>query len=408
MAIRKIKGGGEIYEVSNYVPNPDGWKSTKPYQHLGESIAKQGKGKSRFLKGTPRKESEFEKPYQAPGYTEMQQDDQGGGEEPVPIFQQVLVSCERGDGCGDELWCLAKLKGDLASIEAEVLEGELIDFQWSSRGEDSDLYDVVFFVNPDVTSHSIRVVATDTEGNEGSATIGITCTILEGPTDGLVAYWPLNESSGSTAYDEMSYKDVSLNNMEDADWQDDGDFGRCLNFDGSPEYGSCNGSFSGVFQGNHSFSFWYDEDTNSHAFWGTFDSSGPSPEHGCILLLTSLKPHYRAAEGSNDYSKRTTNNPTSRPGTNWHHVVFTMDVSTNTLHIYVDGSDEALTTVTVSPGYTASNNSPSGNAYLGCYNLNNGTPTYHYNGRMAEFRVYNRVLTSTEVTTLFNLNDPLA
>ena len=78
----------------------------------------------------------------------------------------------------------------------------------------------------------------------------------------------------------------------------------------------------------------------------------------------------------------------------WHHYVITYDysLSSNNAIIYKDGS--SVTTATKS-GNSASNSNAVGGIYMGTH-----SNTYYLNGTLDDFAVWNRVLTSSEVSAL--------
>lgn len=82
----------------------------------------------------------------------------------------------------------------------------------------------------------------------------------------------------------------------------------------------------------------------------------------------------------------------------WNHIVFTRDISSDTLAdpiIYINGVSKIITETLTPTGITVAdgNNLFLGNAY---------NQTFPYYGRMFDFRVYNSILTPAEVTTLYN------
>ena len=88
----------------------------------------------------------------------------------------------------------------------------------------------------------------------------------------------------------------------------------------------------------------------------------------------------------------------------WHHIVITYDVSTNNLAaplIYVDGASVSVTEMNA-PADAPKEDQTGGNWMIG----NTNTPSQPYDqsffGKLKDLRVYNRILTAAEVTTLYN------
>lgn len=78
----------------------------------------------------------------------------------------------------------------------------------------------------------------------------------------------------------------------------------------------------------------------------------------------------------------------------WHHIVFTLNEAAQPAIIYVDGKPQTLTTNTTSAGARAGE---SAHLYVG----NTQSGLRGFNGYMAYFRQYNRILTPNEVRSLY-------
>lgn len=83
---------------------------------------------------------------------------------------------------------------------------------------------------------------------------------------------------------------------------------------------------------------------------------------------------------------------------NWHHVVFGIgDVSSNTVKCWIDGSPDTTISVDQSPG----DFDPSYNFYLGANN-EDGSPNSHSPADEDDFRVYDKLLSDTEVSNWYS------
>ena len=80
-------------------------------------------------------------------------------------------------------------------------------------------------------------------------------------------------------------------------------------------------------------------------------------------------------------------------GTGWHHVMYSYSDSTNTHSLYIDGVQVATATVASSVYWTGATDT-----YIGRHPSNGWYP----NAMIDDVRIYNRVLTATEVSTLAN------
>ena len=91
----------------------------------------------------------------------------------------------------------------------------------------------------------------------------------------------------------------------------------------------------------------------------------------------------------------------------WHFFCYTVQcspVSLATQTLYVDNPSVNVTSQTIT-SYVALNQTTAGNNYIG-YGIGsaNGTVYQYFNGKLDDFRVYNRVLSSPEVNVLYNYN----
>lgn len=90
----------------------------------------------------------------------------------------------------------------------------------------------------------------------------------------------------------------------------------------------------------------------------------------------------------------------------WYHVAFTFDKITNQHLVYVNG----VQTLTFTPGGTYSNSvdytSLSIGAQVNDFNGGPVSPNRFFDGAIDDIRIYNRVLTSTEVDSLFDAEAP--
>lgn len=80
----------------------------------------------------------------------------------------------------------------------------------------------------------------------------------------------------------------------------------------------------------------------------------------------------------------------------WYHVVLTRKESTRS-KLYINGSLNASNTSTVNPNYTTTNYNS-----LGASQYNATNKEYYCNGKMDEVNIWNKELTSTEITDLYN------
>ena len=84
----------------------------------------------------------------------------------------------------------------------------------------------------------------------------------------------------------------------------------------------------------------------------------------------------------------------------WHHIVLTVDIASNII-LYLDGNIESQLSI-IPPGTINSVQHQNSNTYFG----SNGVVGNFFFGYMDELRIYNSVLSSTEVGQLYNYGNP--
>ena len=216
------------------------------------------------------------------------------------------------------------------------------------------------------------------------------------PTTGLLAYWPFSTASRSGS----TYNDVSGNgqhltvNGTITDDTTETKFSGCINF--------------GTADGNHYLR------SSSNSFVNIGSSSGYSGVSISVWVKTgnSTQNQWIISEGTVNsrwnYFNEAANAPKWRStntgdiiqsgnilDNNWHHLVVTYNSSNNLVKHYRDGSF-------INQGTTTAPSFNGEYLLVGQHSsLLGNTSSYRWRGKMAHMRLYNRVLTSTEVSTLY-------
>ena len=215
------------------------------------------------------------------------------------------------------------------------------------------------------------------------------------PTNGLLAYWPFSTASRSGS----TYNDVSGNgqhftvNGTITDDTTETKFNGCIDF--------------GTADGNHYLR------SSSNSFVNIGSSSGYSGVSISVWVKTSgVQNQWIISEGTVNtrwnYFNEAANAPKWRSTNtgdviqsgsiltgNWHHLVVTYNSSNNLIQHYRDGSF-------INSGTTSAPSFNGEYLLVGQHSVLQGnTATYRWRGKMAHMRIYNRVLTSTEVSTLY-------
>ena len=217
------------------------------------------------------------------------------------------------------------------------------------------------------------------------------------PTNGLIAYWPFSSSSRSgTTYNDDSGNNHHLTvNGTITDDTTETKFNGCIDF--------------GTADGNHYLK------SSSNSFADLDATSGYSGVSISVWVKTSgTQNQWIISEGTVNtrwnYFNEAANAPKWRSVNggdviqtgsiltgNWHHLVVTWNSSNNLVQHYRDGAFTNSGTTNVTPVYNGDyllvgqHSSLTGNA-----------SSYRWRGKMAHMRIYNRVLSSSEVSLLYN------
>lgn len=208
-------------------------------------------------------------------------------------------------------------------------------------------------------------------------------------SDSPVGYWPLNDPSGSTAYDATGTRNGTYVGSPTYS-SNTGPGGRaCYVFNGSNQRVSIGSPVVTVTE-PLTFEVWLKYTNASMMTPVSLRSISLNGE--VILVITGLSSsngkvnQFRATgTGSGEYATA------ANDGT-WHHIVVTVNAANNDLILYVDGVARATDSTPGSPTATTSNIT----LMLGA-NSSDGTPVQHFAGSMADAAMYGSVLSPTRV-----------
>jgi len=204
-------------------------------------------------------------------------------------------------------------------------------------------------------------------------------------TDDLVSYYSFNESSGTTAYDETG--DYNLTAINSMNANSTGKINTTFNST------LTDSAFSGMvnFIGVQSYSFWIYLTTAEVDVIYDWDASKRN-----IIVRTNLTDYVEVLIGNASNSQDTTLTSTAPiPLNEWTHVVIIRNGTYRA--IYINGDFDAEQT----GNYTG------GNTGYTDYLMNDITLISGNKGKIDEFGVWSRVLTSDEITTLYNSGNGL-
>jgi hypothetical protein len=204
---------------------------------------------------------------------------------------------------------------------------------------------------------------------------------------GLVGYWKLDESSGTTAADSSGsgYNGTLVNMTPASDWVT-GRIGGGLDFDGSNDFVDC-GNYLGLrITSNITVAAWVKTRDCGNDEYNPYVTKG---DHSYGLQHRhSNELEFFIYDGGTWYPAKYSVN--SSFNNVWHHLAGTYNGSQ--VKLYVDG---VLRSTVNHSGSIATN----------AYNVNLGrnaeNNTQFYNGVLDSVRIYNRALSAAEITTLY-------
>jgi len=265
--------------------------------------------------------------------------------------------------------------------------------------DDADLATPITDGN-DIRLIKIQTIMTNTtpmgQNQTWKTSVQLRCNVRQDPA--LVGWWRFNEASGLTALDSSGKKnDGTLKNMTGNE-RTAGVLNKALAFDGTNDHvelpiGSLIRSLDSI-----TVATWANFSNTGGAWQRLFDF-GMSTNVNMFLtprVGSSGNMRFGITLKGYDYEYRL-NAPATLP-TGWHHVAVTIDGTTKTMKLYQDGAVLDTQTTAVLPsdlGKTTNN-------YLG---RSQYSADAYYTGKLDDFRIYNYVLTSTQIGDLFAVGD---
>jgi len=251
------------------------------------------------------------------------------------------------------------------------------------------------FINSAVASGTPPVVGDVTDADAAMVKLDDT----QDCPDHMIAYWKLDETSGTT-YDDFY----------------DGHDGQCAGSCPIPVTGHVNGgqAFNGsntgidvpAVPGDDSFN-WDVDDSFSIEFWMKADSAG-SCSHGNEVIVgrddgSDSQLHWWVGIGcwaggraafvlrDNEGDIGVVVGTTDLTDGSWYHIVAVRDASTNRIRIYVNGTEEAAESVSYSAGF----GSPTAALNIGWLDLE--SLGFRFDGVVDEIALYDRALPTDEI-----------
>lgn len=220
----------------------------------------------------------------------------------------------------------------------------------------------------------------------------------------LISVWELDETSGTTAYDEFGSNDGTNTS---ATVNQTGKINQCYLFNGSSSNVSMGNVSALNFERTDSFSYsaWYKGTATDGAIFSKMDTS--TGYRGFDLFVTSTgyaKVHIISTWSSNAVA--IIGNTYTINDNSWHHIVGTYDGSSSAsgIKIYVDGNLESSPTIDVDALSSTIQNSVS--VRIG--SRSNGSSAYNYTtGYIDQVAVWNSSLSEEQILELYNSGNGL-
>ncbi len=222
--------------------------------------------------------------------------------------------------------------------------------------------------------------------------------------NGLAGYWKFDEGTGTSAADAST--NANTGTLQGSPiWQSSGKIGTAVTFDGSnDEITTTTNIGDGSSFKMFTLSTWFKTSTASGRKIIGLESNqtgtGSIYYDRDIYIGTDGKVYFRVYDGVSKYAT----SPSTFNDGNWHHAVGVSNGDNKTIQLYVDGVLQQTTAIgTVYSSY------PSSYWRIGGYKVtgltNNGGDGF-FTGDIDEVRVYNRTLSTDEISQLYRLTTP--
>jgi hypothetical protein len=239
------------------------------------------------------------------------------------------------------------------------------------------LIDDVRFYNRQLSAADIMTLYTSTGGESGDI------------NSNLVGYWKLDENSGTLANDSsINGNTAALTNGPT--WAA-GKVNNAVTFDGvNDSVAPATGIYFGL--GSFTYAAWINttQTVTQRRIMGSFSAAAYVDLGKDLSTGSGLSSEINDGGGYTSYNLTSVNVSDGL----WHHVALVVDRSANTVSLYVDGVAKLTTSHTY-----ANNFGTAGDPLMLHIGNQDGLP---YQGTIDEVRVYNRVLSPSDVLTLYN------
>lgn len=214
-----------------------------------------------------------------------------------------------------------------------------------------------------------------------------------------IAYWKLNETSGTTAEDSTGENEGTLINFSTPTWTT-GMINGALEFDGENDgvavgTGLDKEDFGGA-DGQITIMAWVKPDTLSKYNAITSYIGGVYYFSAGTTTVSKLRCMVYNATQSQNYWPTSTSTITANE---WSHVVFVFDAGNNTYQFFINGEPDDPVTAPVD---LVLYNYSTGTKYIGYATFTSNGITSYFDGTIDDVRIYDRVLTAEEIAAIYS------
>ena len=170
-----------------------------------------------------------------------------------------------------------------------------------------------------------------------------------------------------------------------------------VNFDGTDDYLATTYQYGSATQ--FTYSFWIKTTDTGNSHWIGNSLSGANDTR-CHFGTKNGAYYILLGNSSNQYQVSNAGSASAVTDGNWHHMVFQWDgTNTNGVNLYVDGNTTPVFT------YTSNRASNASTAPLN-FGIGWGGGYYAYDGLMDEAALFESILSTSDITTLYNSGVP--
>jgi len=227
------------------------------------------------------------------------------------------------------------------------------------------------------------------------ATVSFTSVLLcVQPPEGLISWWPLDETDGDKAGDIVDGNDGTYVN---GPIPVEGKVAGALSFDGIGDYVDLGSDSSLNIPGSVTIDAWVkiigDVVRWYNYFFADFDNTGWVSQLSLGVYSVGGNFQFYSYEGRSSGDNTYVLSSADKTAGEWYHVAVVRDDDIKTIKLYVNGNLEG------SNSYAGKIPvSLQGNKYLG----SSGSWGDYFNGELDEVEIYNRALSDLEIQSIFN------